>query len=113
MLLLLVGPRVLHAHLPKQAEEQGHGISGKLLPRMRSQAGQDFCMGLRTVQHNGHTPSTAVVVRQLDSVDVGFLDRGVQAQGLGNLGRRDVLALPAECVADPVTKVDTPVAIPS
>ena len=47
----------------------------------------------------------------LDAVDIGLVDAGKAADDLGDLGGRDVLALPAERVADAVDEIEIAVGV--
>lgn len=56
------------------------------------------------VEADGGASRTAVVMRQLHTVDVGLAHRRVEPDGLADLGGGDVLGLPAEGVADAVAE---------
>jgi hypothetical protein len=64
--------------------------------------------GRRRRKHAGHSGST-VAVGNPDAVDVRFEETHAAGhQDLGDFGRRHVLALPPEGVADAIDEVDEP-----
>lgn len=78
---------------------------------MPRQAAQDISIR-RAIKRNGDAAGAAVVVRQLDAVDVCLADGRVQADGVRDFVCGHVFRLPAERVADAVAEEDAPVAVP-
>ncbi len=63
------------------------------------------------VDHQSRHPGAAFVAGNRDAVDDGFFDALERRDRLGDLRGRDVLALPAKGVADPVDEVEIAAAV--
>jgi hypothetical protein len=111
VLLLLLGPCGLQGRTFDNAEKQGQGILRELRLDMVRQLMENLLSWLSiftkirgTLQDHDGAAGPAFVLRQLEAVDVGLGNGSVEAESLGHFGCREILALPAECVADAVGK---------
>src|SRR5205823_5591871 len=95
--------RAGHVHLGHQAHEGGAGVGRQLLlgARVERHAVEARALG----EHEGGHAGAAVLARHLHAVHVRLRDPGRAAEDVGDLLRGDVLALPAEGVADAIDEV--------
>src|SRR5439155_933610 len=95
--------RAGHVHLGHQADEGGASV-GRQVPlgaRVQRRAVEARAPG----EHEGRHARAAVLARHLHAVHVRLRDPGRSAEDVGDLLRGDVLALPAEGVADAIDEV--------
>jgi hypothetical protein len=75
-------------------QEQRYGILGQTTTNMVCQLCAKRAVELLTFAYaDGAAASAAVVIGELDAVDVRFVKAGVRAERFGDFGRADVFAL--------------------
>jgi hypothetical protein len=99
------GSRDLHLREDAQEERTGVGCE-PAMDRVR----EAFEIEVGVDDQRGH-PGATVLTGDRDAVDVRLVDAGIDGDHLADLARRDVLALPAEGVADPVDEEVEPVLV--
>src|SRR6266581_2753565 len=103
-LLICSPPRGRPCRLPTDPAALDAVVCGLVEPDER--------MAVRVGDERGHT-GPAVGPGKGHAIDVGFPDGGEGADRLRDLRGRDVLALPAERVADTVDEIEVAVRVPS
>ncbi|KAH8717913.1 hypothetical protein HC256_002589 [Beauveria bassiana] len=106
-LLLLVGAGggLRAGNVLDDAQKQRHGVARQARANVRGQTAKRLGRGRRVGgKVDGDAAGAAVVMGQLDAVDVGLADGRVGADGVGDLVCRDVFRLPAKGVADAVVE---------
>src|SRR2546426_1773626 len=108
-LLLLRLERRRQLELGTDTQEHWMRVRGKTVGEVTPQRGD---VESRAHDDGGH-PRAAVRPRDAHPIDDRVEDAGTRAQHLGDLGRRDVLALPAERVAEAIDEVEVAFVVPS
>lgn len=91
-------------HLGEDPDEERHGVAGELLEGVLGECGK-VDLAPREDDDGGHA-GAPVGAGDRDAIDVCLLDAREDRDGLGDLVRRHVLALPAERVTDAIGKVE-------
>ena len=99
---LLLLERHRHLDLAAHAQEQRPRVAGQQRVEMRAQ-GREID---RIVGDDRRHAGAALVARHGDAVHGGVADAAEAADGFGDLRGRNVLALPAKSVADPVDEIE-------